>query len=77
MRKGSIVVLKQTSLLIAVLSLVICLVSAVLVLLGKSTMEDYKQVLLFGSVFYIIFATVWATRAKPSHDTSTVSEDNR
>jgi len=68
---------KQTSLLIAVLSLVICLVSAVLVFLGKTTMEGYKQDFLFWSLIYAVFATVWSTRRKTTQNTSATTEEKR
>ena len=60
--------LKLTYLLISIASLFLCLASAVLVFLGKTNMENYKQLFLLGSIAYIIFATVWATKEKTSHE---------
>jgi len=67
--------LKLACLLISVVSLIFCLASAVLVFLGKTNMENYKQLFLLGSISYIIFATIWATMDKPGHDKSAVSKE--
>lgn len=54
--------LKLIYLLISIVSLFFCLASAVMVFLGKTNLENFKQLFLLGSIFYIIFATVWATK---------------
>jgi amino acid permease len=66
--------LKLTYLLISIASLIFCLASAVLVFLGKTNMENYKQLFLLGSISYIIFATIWTTREEPGHDKSALSK---
>jgi hypothetical protein len=73
MRKGPDTVLKLTCLLISIASLILCLASAVLVFLGKTSMANYKLLFLLGSISYIIFATIWATMEKPTQDQSTVA----
>ena len=60
--------LKLVCLLISIASLFFCLASAVLVFLGKTSMANYKQLFLLGSISYIFFATVWATKEKTSHE---------
>ena len=66
--------LKLVCLLISIASLFFCLASAVLVFLGKTSMANYKQLFLLGSISYIFFATVWATKEKTRPDKSAVSE---
>jgi hypothetical protein len=75
MKKGSNSMLKLACLLISVVSLIFCLASAVLVFLGKTNMENYKQLFLLGSISYIIFATRWATMEKPSHEEPAVPKE--
>ena len=67
--------MQLTYLLISIASLIFCLASAVLVFLGKTNLENYKQLFLLGSISYIIFATVWTTREEASHDKSAVSKE--
>jgi hypothetical protein len=67
--------LKRASLPIAVFSLCICLVSSVLVFLGNTTMQDYKQDFLFWSILYIVFATVWTRRGRTIQSTSVDPEE--
>jgi hypothetical protein len=66
--------LRLTFLIISIASLFFCLASAVLVFLGKTNMESFKQLFLLGSISYIIFATRWATLVKPNHKKSVVAE---
>jgi amino acid permease len=68
--------LKNASLFISIVSLIFCVVSAVLVLFGKTSMDHYKQSFLIGSLFYIVFATIWSTREKASHDKSAISDES-
>jgi hypothetical protein len=75
MKKGSHTMLRLTYLLISIASLFFCLASAVLVFLGKTSMANYKQLFLLGSISYVIFATIWATKEKPTHETSAVSKE--
>ena len=65
--------LKLACLLISIASLVFCLASAVLVFLGKTSMETYKQLFLLGSISYLTFATIWATKEKPNQDQSAIA----
>lgn len=67
--------LKLTCLLISIASLFFCLASAVLVFLGKTSMANYKELFLLGSISYIISATMWATMDKPSHDKSAIAKN--
>lgn len=60
--------LKLVCLLISIASLFFCLASAVLVFLGKTSMANYKHLFLLGSISYLLFATVWATKEKTSHE---------
>jgi hypothetical protein len=49
---------------LAGISLFICLASPFLYFLGKISEKDYKWIFLFASLFWFIFATVWASFGK-------------
>jgi hypothetical protein len=55
---------KRTSLWLAALSLILCLVAPVLHFLGRMDIAGYKVMLASASAGWFIFATAWAMRPK-------------
>jgi len=54
---------------LAIISLVLCLVFPILRFLGKIEADRFKSGFLFASIAWFIFATLWATRTKKSSKT--------
>jgi hypothetical protein len=49
---------------LAILSLALCLLFPILRFLGRISEERYKLGLLFASISWLLFASVWAARKK-------------
>lgn len=50
--------------ILAITSLILCLVSPLLHFLGKYSIETYKWIFFFSSLSWFVFATLWASKRK-------------
>ena len=56
---------------LSALSLLVCTAVAFVYFRGTITMSEYKTILFIASLFYFVFATLWATRRNPAHSSKT------
>lgn len=51
---------------LAAISLIVCTAVAFVYFQGSISMPEYKTILFVASIFYFVFATLWATRRNPA-----------